>query len=198
MSIADSPLTSTTEATIGRLFTIADIDHLPKSLPSGDVDYELNNGRLVIVSPPGSRHGKIHMRLGAFLDMVENAGLGEGFIETGVVLWRDPDRLVGTDAAFVSRDRCPVRETKEGYLETIPDLAIEIRSKDDRLVELMEKAADYLKAGVSVVWLIDPIARNAIVVRRDQPPTTIGEDGVLAESTILGQHVLHLAKLLRP
>jgi Uma2 family endonuclease len=137
------------------------------------------------------------MRLGAFLDAAENAGFGEGFIETGVVLWRCPDRLVGTDGAFVVRARCPARETNEGYLETIPDLAIEIRSKNDSVAELKDKAADYLKAGVAVVWLIDPILHNATIYRPDQPPTIVGEDGVLAKPTILGQYELRLAHLFR-
>jgi Uma2 family endonuclease len=198
MSIADTTYTPASEVATGRLFTIADVQCLPKSLPSGDVDYELNNGRLIVVSPPGRKHGKTHMRLGAFLDAAENAGLGEGFIETGVVLWRDPDRLVGTDGAFVLLDRCPVRETAEGYLETIPNLAIEIRSKNDSPAELAEKASDYLKAGVAVVWVIDPILRNATVYRPNQPPTIVTEDWVLAEPTILGQHELRLAHLFRP
>jgi Uma2 family endonuclease len=198
MSIADTSLTPSPEVAIGRLFTIADIDHLPKSLPSGDVDYELNNGRLIIVSPPGRRHSKVHNRISAFLAQIEEAGLGEAFTEVGIVLWRDPDTLVGADAAFVSRDRCPVRETKEGYLETIPDLAIEIRSKDDRLTELKDKAADYLKAGVDIVWVIDPIVGNATIYRRDQPPTVVAGDGVLAEPSILGQHELRLAHVFRP
>lgn len=198
MSTTDILTTPTTHISTGRLLTIADVESLPTRLPTGDVDYELNNGRLVIVSPPGRKHGKVQMRLGAFFDMLENAGLGEGFVETGVVLWRDPDRLVGADAAFITRQRCPVRETKEGYLETIPDLIVEIRSKDDTLNELKEKAADYLKAGVHVAWVIDPILRNATVYQRDRSPQTVAEDGTLAEPSILGNHELPLANLLRP
>ena len=198
MSIADTTHTPLIEVATGRLFTIADVEFLPKRLPSGDVDYELNNGRLIIVSPPGRRHSKVHNRISAFLSPIEDAGLGEAFTEVGVVLWRDPDTLVGADAAFVARDRCPVRETKEGYLETIPNLAIEIRSKNDSLAELKDKAANYLEAGVDVVWVIDAIANNAIVYRRDQLPLIIPEGGVLAEPALLGQHELRLAHLFRP
>jgi Uma2 family endonuclease len=198
MSIADTTHPPASEVVTGRLFTIADVECLPKSLPSGDVDYELNNGRLIIVSPPGRRHGKVQNRISAFLSPIEDAGLGEAFTEVGIVLWRDPDTLIGADAAFVARDRCPVRETKEGYLETIPNLAIEIRSKNDSLAELKDKAADYLKAGVDVVWVIDSIVNNAIVYRRNQTPLIIPGDGFLAEPTILGQHELRLAHLFRP
>jgi Uma2 family endonuclease len=181
----------------GRILTIADMECLPTRLPSGEVDYELDNGRLVIVSPPGRKHGSVHSRISAFLNGAEEAGLGEAFTVIGIVLWLDLDRLVGADAAFVERDRCPVRETQEGYLETIPGLVVEIRSKDDTVAELNRKAADYLKAGVRVVWLIDPIINNAIVHRPDQPPQTVPGDGVLAHRDILGERELRLEKVLK-
>jgi Uma2 family endonuclease len=191
------PLAPAKHVTTGRILTIADVECLPTRLPSGEVDYELDNGRLVIVSPPGRKHGSVQSHVVAFLVSAEEAGLGEAFTEIGIVLWRDPDRLVGADAAFVVRDRCPVRETREGYLETIPDLIVEIRSKDDTVAELNRKAADYLQAGVRVVWLIDPIVNNAIVHRTDQPPQTVPGDGVLADRDILGERELRLEKVLK-
>jgi Uma2 family endonuclease len=174
MSTTEMPLAPAKHVATGRILTIADVECLPTGLPSGEVDYELDNGRLVIVSPPGRKHGSVQTRVATFLGLAEEAGLGEAFTETGIVLWRDPDRLVGADNAFIVRDRCPVRETREGYLETIPDLVVEIRSKDDVLTELNRKVADYLKAGVRVVWLIDPIVGNAIVHRADQPTAPVG------------------------
>ena len=35
-----------------RLLTCEDVVVLPESLPTGDVRYELDNGRLVILAPP--------------------------------------------------------------------------------------------------------------------------------------------------
>jgi Uma2 family endonuclease len=197
MSTLELPSTTGAEAANGRLFTIADVQKLPTSLPSGDVDYELDNGRLVIVSPPGRKHSKAQNRISAFLSRAEDAGLGEAFTEIGIVLWRDPDRLVGADAAFVARDKCPPRETQEGYLETIPDLVVEIRSKDDTVAELKRKANDYVKAGVTIVWLVDPIASNATVFRAKSEPVVLAHDGVLAEPDILPGFELRLADLFK-
>jgi Uma2 family endonuclease len=197
MSISELPPIAETTADVVRLFTIADVDALPTSLPSGDVDYELHEGRLIVVSPPGKRHGKVQMRIGALFDAAENAGLGEGFVETGVVLGRDPDSLVGADAAFVSKAHCPARDSREGYLETIPDLVVEIRSRDNTMAELKRKAALYLNAGVRVVWLIDPFARNAIIYRGTSEPVTLKEDAALGDSEILPGHERRLADLLK-
>ena len=197
MSTLERPLTTGTPAASGRLFTIDDVQKLPPSLPSGDVDYELDNGRLIIVSPPGRMHSKIQTRISVFLSRAEEAGLGEAFTEIGIVLWRDPDRLVGADAAFVARNKCPPRETQEGYLETIPNLVVEIRSKDDTVAELKRKANDYLKAGVTIVWLIDPIANNATVLRAKCEPVVLAHDGLLGEPDILPGYELRLADLLK-
>ena len=112
MSTIGMPLAPAKHIATGRILTIADVACLPTRLPSGEVDYELDNGRLVIVSPPGRRHGSVQCRISAFLVGAEDAGLGEAFTEIGIVLWRDPDRLVGADAACVVRNRCPVRETR--------------------------------------------------------------------------------------
>ena len=40
-------------------------------------------------------------------------------------------------------------------------ICIEIRSPEDRLPSLRERAADYLKFGVPYVWILDPRARKA-------------------------------------
>jgi hypothetical protein len=49
MNTTDLSAAAITHVATGRLLTIADVEQLPTRLPSGDVDYELNNGRLVIV-----------------------------------------------------------------------------------------------------------------------------------------------------
>ena len=41
-------------------------------------------------------------------------------------------------------------------LETAPFLAIEILSRRDEMTEVLEKLEEYVAAGVSNVWLIDP------------------------------------------
>lgn len=181
----------------GRLLTAADLAALPDELPSGPVKFELDNGKLVVMSPPGRRHGKLQSRLGAFLTSAEEAGLGEAYAEVGIVLWRDPDRVVGSDAAFVSTSRGPVQETREGYLETIPDIVVEIRSKNDSLAEVRRKIEDYLAAGVTVVWFIDPAAKTATVYRRDAEPLVLPESQSLADTQVLPGHELPLAKLFR-
>src|SRR6266481_1288543 len=109
-----------------RLLTAADLAMLPSDLPSGPVVYELDNGRLVVMPPPGDIHGAVETILASEL---RNQGDKRGHGKTrsggvGVILRKDPDRVVGPDAVFVSKSSLPIRTSKEGYLETIPELVV--------------------------------------------------------------------------
>lgn len=149
-----------------RLLTIADLAALPEELPSGPVKYELDNGRLVTMAPPGGEHARMQIEIGAILwNHVKARKLGQVFAEVGVILRRNPDRVVGPDAAFVAKRSLPVRMSPEGYLETIPELIVEVRSKNDSLSELRAKADEYLDSGVHIVWVIDSSSRTVTVYR---------------------------------
>lgn len=167
MSVVASQPRSTKTPT--RLLTIADVAALPTRLPTGDVSYELDDGRLVIMAPPGGEHGSGQAKISSELVVQgEKRKLGKAFAEVGVVLRRRPDRLVGADAAFIATNRLPHRLSPEGYLETLPDLAVEIRSKNDTWAEIRDKVAEYLAAGVLVVWVLDPARRTVAEFRAGQ------------------------------
>ncbi|HEY4235344.1 MAG TPA: hypothetical protein VGM76_18070, partial [Lacipirellulaceae bacterium] len=76
-----------------RLFTAADLEAFPTELPSGPIDYELDNGRLVfIMVPPGNMHGAAQSNIAAELKYQgEKKGHGKARTEVGVILWREPD-----------------------------------------------------------------------------------------------------------
>ena len=140
-----------------RLLTAADLAKMPTSLPGGDVRYELDDGVLVAMAPPGGDHGRKQHVVGRILDReAESKGLGRAYGEVGIVLRRGPDRVPGADAAFLTTDQLPARYTREGYLETIPKLVVEIRSKNDTLSEIEAKVGEYLAAGVVEVWVFNP------------------------------------------
>ena len=171
-----------------RLLTVADLAALPEDLPSGSVKYELDDGRLVLMAPPGDDHSIVQNRAGVVLFIYgEKLGLGKSRSEVGVILRRNPDRVVGPDAAFIANRSLPVRTSPEGYLETIPELVVEVRSKNDTLPELRDKVAEYLAAGVQIVWVVDPRSKTVTVYRSGQDPGELRIGDVLtAEAAIPG------------
>jgi Uma2 family endonuclease len=163
-----------------RLLTIADVAALPSSLPSGDVRYELDNGSLIIMPPPGADHGigqgKVYHHL---LVQGQSHGHGKAFAEVGIILKRNPDSLVGADNAFVCQRSLPVKKSHEGYLETIPELVVEVRSKNDTNKKIEDKVAAYHLAGVVVIWVPDPATRTLTVYHAGQQPVVLKADELL-------------------
>jgi Uma2 family endonuclease len=154
-----------------RLLTVADLAALPSELPSGTVRYELHNGRLVIVPPPGDIHGAVQSNtVTEFKVQGERRRLGKARSDVGVILWRNPDHVLAPDALFIANASLPLRLSPEGYLETIPDLAVEVRSKNDTDKEIADKVKDYLKARVKVVWVADPDTKTVTAYRRGAGP----------------------------
>jgi Uma2 family endonuclease len=147
-------------ATGCRLLTAADLALLPTQLPSGDVDYELDRGRLIVKRPPCTDHASLEILIAAeLMRQGQRQGHGRGFTNVGIVLARNPDTVLAADLAFVAKAKLPLRKSREDYLETIPDLVIEVRSKNDTRAERERKAEQYLSAGVGIVLIVDPEAR---------------------------------------
>jgi Uma2 family endonuclease len=115
----------------------------------------------------------------------EARGLGKARAEVGIVLRRNLDRLVGADAAFITNASLPLRYSPEGYLETIPELIVEVRSKNDTWAEIRRKAAEYLAAGVHVVWVPDPEARTVTEFRANQPERVYQETDTLTIDDVI-------------
>lgn len=162
-----------------RLLTAADLAKMPTSLPGGDVRYELDDGVLVAMAPPGGDHGRKQNKVCTLLtNEAESKGLGHAYGEVGIILRRGPDRVPGADAAFLTSDQLPAKYSREGYLETIPKLVVEIRSKNDTLPELESKVAEYLAAGVVEVWVLDPEDKS-IAKHRADGVRLLDETGVL-------------------
>lgn len=150
-----------------RLFTVADLAAMPTSLPSGDVRYELDDGELVTMPPHGDVHGKRQAAVIRYLYDAQDLGLGEVRGEVAVILRRNPDRVVGADAAFLLAASLPARRSPEGYLESIPELVVEVRSPNDTGPEVVAKCDEYFAAGVRVVWVLDSTARTVAARNAD-------------------------------
>jgi len=181
-----------------RLFTAADLAEMPDELPSGPVKYELDNGRLVTMPPTGADHGDAQLRIGSALLALGDLRGGAAFVETGVILWRNPDRVVGPDVSFVSKASLPVRLSPEGYLETIPDLVVEVVSKNDTRPFLQRKVDDYLKAGVRAVWVVDPATCKVAEHRPHAEVREFGRADTLTLDDIIPGFALDLRLVFPP
>ncbi len=129
--------------------------------------YELVAGELRKMSPAGSEHGRIALRIGARLAFfVEQHKLGDAYAaETGFRIASDPDTVRAPDAGFVSRQRLEQVDETAGFLPLAPDLVVEVVSPSDSFSDVEQKAASWLGAGTKIVIVADPRATTLHVYR---------------------------------
>jgi Uma2 family endonuclease len=179
------------------LLTAADVAKLPRTLATTDVKYELHDGRLIVMAPPGGIHGRRQASFSAYLfTQGEQRGHGEAYAEVGLLLRRKPDHLLGCDAAFVTTAQLPTTFSPEGYLLTVPALVVEVRSKNDTDREVDEKVRDYLGAGSVVVWIADPETRTVTAYRANQEPAVFGPTDTLTADGVIPDFAVAIADLL--
>jgi Uma2 family endonuclease len=73
-----------------------------------------------------------------------------------------PDTVRAPDVAFVQAERIPPSSVK-GFFQGAPDLAVEVISPSDRPSEVAAKVQDWLRAGCSMVWVVDAEKRAVTV-----------------------------------
>ena len=170
-----------------RMAIIQEITTAEQLLRAGDIGRcELIRGELVMMSPSGAEHGVV---VAAITEIVRRfvkrhrLGVVMG-AKTGFQIEHDPDTVRGPDVGFVAKRRLP-RKRRKSFFDGPPDLAIEVRSPDDRAREVTDKIRLWLTSGCRAVWLVDTHSRTVAIHRAGKVPTTFG-----AKSRISGGDTL--------
>ncbi|MEZ4504651.1 MAG: Uma2 family endonuclease [Thermomicrobiales bacterium] len=161
--------------------------------------YELWEGALREVSTPGFRAAVYGARLAiATFSFADAQGLGYvTSARCGYTLSEHPDTVVAPDVGFVRGDRFPDGMPDRGFCPVPPDLAIEVISPTDTKAEMAEKQALYAKAGVPLVWWVDPERKTATVHRLGHAPEVVEAKGVLDGGDVLPGFELALQAIFR-
>lgn len=130
---------------------------------------ELDRGTLVREPRPAPLHGRVMASLGWHLESyARSSGTGAVFADAGFVLSETPPTVRGPDLAFVLQDRIPEGGYAEaGFWHFAPDLAVEIVSPSNTAASIQRKVLEYLDAGASLVWVVEPGTRTVMAYRSD-------------------------------
>ena len=161
--------------------------------------YELWEGVLKELSPSSLKPGIVAARMvGVLLKYVETHDLGYvSTAEAGYILNSNPHTVVASDIAFVGGDRFPDGLPESGFSPLPPDLAVEVISPTDRKADIAQKQELYRKAGVPLVWWVDPERKTVTVHRLGQAPETVEATGVLDGGGVLPEFTLELGTIFR-
>ena len=133
--------------------------------------FELINGE-IIEKMPTEQHGYI---AGLIVTAINNFTLPRRLgIAAVEARHRNPadqynDRI--PDVSFTKEQR---KLITQGSVSRYPDLVVEIRSPDDSVQGMREKAVDYINNGVSIVWLVHPRLRFVEVYRPNHDIEILG------------------------
>ena len=140
-------------------YSAAEFAALPDSVASRYS--ELVRGEIVEMAQPGFNHGEIQLAIGSILRVhCQATGSCRVVTESGVITERNPDTVRGPDVSLYSARRLPMNKLVRVYPDIPADLCVEVRSPDDTIKGLLEKADEYLRSGVKAVWIVDPKTKS--------------------------------------
>jgi Uma2 family endonuclease len=139
-----------------RLYTIEEFEEYADSPENADRLLELVNGEIVEKAPT-EEHGLIVMIIGSTLvAFAHSQKLGR---VTAEVRYRKPGDKQNARIPDVSFSASKRPVVGKGSVPEMPDLAVEIKSPDDSLRQMREKAKYFVANGTRIVWLVIPEKR---------------------------------------
>ncbi len=175
-----------------KLMTVEEFESQYIGLP-----YELVEGVVVEIMPPGIEHGGIARRTGARMgDFVDAHHLGEVVVESGFRLSNITMRA--PDVWFISKAKLDAMNDRRRFGAFAPDLAVEVISPDDRANEVQAKVQMFLDAGTAIVWVMYPALRQVFVHRSDHTVRVFSDADTLDGGDLLPGFQVAVADLFPP
>jgi Uma2 family endonuclease len=174
-------------------------DLLDDSITGGRL-CELVDG-ILVEKAMGFREGGLGLWIGTLINlylMENNVGYAAG--SDGMIRFKlDLVRL--PDVSFIRWDSVDdpdeIENPAGAFLEYPPDLAVEVLSPSNTRREMEIKLAEYAKAGVKLVWYVDPERKEVDVFPKANPrrKKTVGVGGSLEGGDIMPGFTLPVAKI---
>ncbi|OUL30066.1 Uma2 family endonuclease [Nostoc sp. 106C] len=183
-------------------FTITDLEQLQTEHPEWQM--ELVEGNIILMGPSDYESEEIATRLSTFLNnwvmsrkLGRVTGSSAGFILPNIEEGDSEKRnLRAPDVSFVRADR--LKKTKRDFVELLPDVMVEVKSKTDKIQPLEEKIQLFLQLGSKVGILIDPDKLTVTVYRLNQALVILQNGDTLTLPDLLPGWELAVSELWPP
>jgi Uma2 family endonuclease len=141
------------------------------ALPETKQPYEIVDGVMLTAPTPTPLHQWIMMEIAVRLkSFIEERELGVVLAApVDLLIQREPLRTRQPDILYLNSERTGIRGIAElrglQYLETPPDLAVEVLSPSNSRRDIEERLSDYRGVGVLECWLVNSEAETIEVLR---------------------------------
>jgi Uma2 family endonuclease len=157
---------------------------------------ELVDGKVIQMSPVGRKHARIAIKLAALLyNHVAPRKLGEVYGTDAGFIFPNGKTVRAPDLMFISSARIASDLPDEGFLQLVPDFAIEVISPDDRFTEVVRKAESYLSVGVKLIWVVQPDGEAVHVYRPSAPVQVFHAGDILTGEDVLPQFTIEVREI---
>ncbi len=155
--------------------------------------YELVDGELIPLSSPTPLHSNVRGRLEYLIrSFFANNPLGGTLSETDCLI--SADTLRRPDLSIILGVRWLGLDLEAVPLPFAPDIAVEVFSPSEHVVDVNRQVKDYLKGGSQEVWLLDPENIELHIRTNNGIRLLLGHDSL--ESPLLPGFTVHVETLL--
>lgn len=162
-----------------------------------DHRYELLDGRLV-EKQMGAKAARVALILGTRME-IHAAANHLGLVFPGdagyQIFGARRNRVRKPDLSFICTGRLLNDDPPEGHVLIPPDLAVEVISPNDLAYEVEQKIAEYLEAGIRLLWFIYPPARSVYVIHPNGQVSRLTVADTLTGEDVLPGFVCPVADL---
>jgi Uma2 family endonuclease len=158
---------------------------------------ELIDGEIVEKAMPGAKHGELTSQLitslGIYLRSTREAHLQNEVRHAD----RDHEWVFLPDISVTLKSRRPLPAAlmPDGPVEILPDFAIEVLSPEDRPGRLAQRIAYYMRAGVTLLWVVDPEEEQVTIWERGAEPRVAVRSETIDAKPVLSDFTLDLGEL---
>lgn len=158
------------------------------------------NGNLIIMSPVSLDSGNYESEIGIDLGLWNRkTKLGKTYSSSTMFILPDGEKRM-PDAAWIKKEKVKKlsRWQRKKIAKIVPDFIVEVRSPTDKPKDLIAKIKDiWVKNGVQLAWLIDPIDEVHWIFRIDGSQEKVeGMDTILEGEKVLPDFKFDLAVLV--
>jgi Uma2 family endonuclease len=181
---------------ISKLYTMGEFEAFIARPENRNRHFELLHGEIIEKAMPTEEHGIIiHTLSGEIYIFLKAHPVARAEIEVRYKMPDDNHNGLQPDLSVIADTKTPI--VRKGAVPRMPDLAVEVKSPDDKFKDMREKAEYYVANGTRIVWLIYPHERLVEVFRPNVDSEILNETHVLNGETVLPGFALTIKELFK-